>query len=99
MAVNNETGAVNPIDEIAAYVKKNSRAYMHVDMTTTYSNSIYPGNYIDVYLKAAIKDGNGGDSKVNNNIEEEYQNELKTKKEEEEENKNKNNSNSEDKLI
>lgn len=41
----------------------------------------------------------GGDSKVNNNIEEESQNELKTKKEEEEENKNKNNSNSEDKLI
>ena len=26
--------------------------YMPVNMTTTYSNSIYPGNYIDIYFKA-----------------------------------------------
>ena len=33
MAVNNETGAINPIEEIAAYVKKHSHAYMHTDLT------------------------------------------------------------------
>ena len=38
--------------------------YMSVNMETTYSNSIYPGNYIDVYLKASIKDESGRDSKV-----------------------------------
>lgn len=33
--------------------------YMTVDTTTTYGNSIYPGNYIDIYLKAinAIAEG------------------------------------------
>ena len=33
MAVNNEVGSINPIDEIATYVKKRTHAYMHVDMT------------------------------------------------------------------
>lgn len=33
MAVNNEVGSINPIDEIAKYVKKHTHAYMHVDMT------------------------------------------------------------------
>lgn len=33
MYVNNESGAVNPIDEISEYVKKHSHAYMHVDLT------------------------------------------------------------------
>lgn len=33
MYVNNESGAVNPIDEIAELVKKHSHAYMHVDLT------------------------------------------------------------------
>lgn len=33
MYVNNESGAINPIPEIAAYVKKHSHALMHVDMT------------------------------------------------------------------
>lgn len=33
MYVNNESGAINPIPEIAEYVKKNSHAYMHVDLT------------------------------------------------------------------
>ena len=33
MHVNNETGAINPIEEIAEIVKKESSAYMHVDMT------------------------------------------------------------------
>lgn len=33
MYVNNESGAINPIPEIAEYVKKHSHAYMHVDLT------------------------------------------------------------------
>lgn len=33
MCVNNESGAINPIDEISEYVKKHSHAYMHVDLT------------------------------------------------------------------
>ena len=33
MAVNNEVGSINPIDEIANYVKKHTHSYMHVDMT------------------------------------------------------------------
>lgn len=33
MAVNNEVGSINPIDEIVNYVKKHTHAYMHVDMT------------------------------------------------------------------
>lgn len=33
MHVNNETGAKNPIEEIAEYVKKKTHAFMHVDMT------------------------------------------------------------------
>lgn len=33
MSVNNETGAINPIEEIEEIVKKTSSAYMHVDMT------------------------------------------------------------------
>ncbi len=31
MMVNNEVGAINPIDEIKAYVKKNTHALLHVD--------------------------------------------------------------------
>ena len=33
MYVNNESGAVNPINEISEYVKKKTHAYMHVDLT------------------------------------------------------------------
>lgn len=33
MAVNNEVGSINPIEEIAEYIKKHSHAYMHVDLT------------------------------------------------------------------
>ena len=33
ISVNNETGAINPIEEIKEIVKKTSSAYMHVDMT------------------------------------------------------------------
>ncbi|MBP3800062.1 MAG: hypothetical protein ILA19_03665 [Bacilli bacterium] len=53
-----------PANIILKYPKGYVLYYMSVNMTTTYSNSIYPGNYIDVYLKAAILDANGGNSKV-----------------------------------
>lgn len=33
MCVNNEVGSINPIEEIAEYVKKHSHAYMHTDLT------------------------------------------------------------------
>ena len=33
MYVNNETGAVNPVAEIAEYIKKHTHAYFHVDLT------------------------------------------------------------------
>ena len=33
MQVNNEVGSILPINEIAEYIKKNSEAYMHVDLT------------------------------------------------------------------
>lgn len=33
MWANNESGAINPVEEIAAYVKKHTHAYMHSDLT------------------------------------------------------------------
>ena len=33
MYVNNETGAINPIQDIASYIKKQTHAFFHVDMT------------------------------------------------------------------
>ncbi|MGM9940525.1 MAG: cysteine desulfurase family protein [Bulleidia sp.] len=33
MWVNNESGSINPISEIAEYVKKHTHAYMHTDLT------------------------------------------------------------------
>lgn len=33
MYVNNETGAINPIEECKEYIKKHSQAYFHVDLT------------------------------------------------------------------
>ena len=41
-----------PDSIILDYPKGYVLYYMTVNMTTTYSNSIYPGNYIDLYFKA-----------------------------------------------
>lgn len=41
-----------PSSIIMDYPKGYVLYYMDVDTTTTYGNSIYPGNYIDIYLKA-----------------------------------------------
>ena len=54
-----------PASIILQYPKGYVLYYMSVNMETTYSNSIYPGNYIDVYLKASIRNQEGtGESKV-----------------------------------
>ena len=44
-----------PASIILKYPKGYVLYYMSVNMETTYSNSIYPNNYIDVYLKASFK--------------------------------------------
>ncbi len=48
-----------PANIILKYPKGYVLYYMAVNMETTYSNSIYPGNYIDVYLKASLRIQNG----------------------------------------
>ncbi|MBR4619304.1 MAG: hypothetical protein IKO49_08370 [Bacilli bacterium] len=54
-----------PANIILSYPKGYVLYYMGVNMETTYSNSIYPGNYIDVYLKASVRNADGtGDAKV-----------------------------------
>lgn len=48
-------------DSVFVKVKKGEIVYnFPVDMETTYGNSIYPGNKIDIYMKT----GNGNDEKV-----------------------------------
>lgn len=51
-----------PNSIILDYPKGYVLYYMNVDMTTTYSNSIYPGNYIDIYFKATYSSGNENDA-------------------------------------
>ena len=48
-----------PQSIILKYPKGYVLYYMPVNMETTYSNSIYPNNYIDVYLKADVKNNDG----------------------------------------
>ena len=53
-----------PASIILKYPKGYVLYYMPVNMETTYSNSIYPNNYIDVYLKADIKTQEGESTSV-----------------------------------
>jgi len=53
-----------PDSIILDYPKGYVLYYMSVDMTTTYSNSIYPGNYIDLYFKATY--GSADENDPNN---------------------------------
>lgn len=50
-----------PDSIILYYPKGYVLYYMEVNMATTYSNSIYPGNYIDIYFKATYASSNEGD--------------------------------------
>ena len=51
-----------PNSIILDYPKGYVLYYMKVDMTTTYSNSIYPSNYIDIYFKATYASDNENDA-------------------------------------
>ncbi len=51
-----------PDSIILDYPKGYVLYYMTVDMTTTYSNSIYPNNYIDVYFKATYASADEADA-------------------------------------
>lgn len=53
-----------PSSIILKYPKGYVLYYMQVNMETTYSNSIYPNNYIDVYLKADVKTNEGESTSV-----------------------------------
>ena len=53
-----------PASIILKYPKGYVLYYMSVNMETTYSNSIYPNNYIDVYLKASLRQNDGSTSKI-----------------------------------
>lgn len=55
MYVNNETGSVNPIGEIAEYVKKHSHAYMHTDLTQTVGKMDFDLKNIDLASVSAHK--------------------------------------------
>lgn len=53
-----------PASIILKYPKGYVLYYMSVNMETTYSNSIYPNNYIDVYLKSSLRQNDVSTSKV-----------------------------------
>lgn len=55
MYVNNETGAVNPIQEIGEYVKKHTHAYFHVDMTQAVGKVPLDFTWIDAASLSAHK--------------------------------------------
>lgn len=55
-----------PANIILKYPKGYVLYNMAVDTASTYGNSVYPGNYIDIYLKAVNKvaEGETGDDKI-----------------------------------
>ena len=55
MYVNNESGAVNPIPEIAEYVKKHSHAYMHSDLTQAIGKIDMDLKNVDLFSVSAHK--------------------------------------------
>ena len=55
MAVNNESGAINPIEEIAEYVKKHSHAYMHSDLTQAIGKTSVDLKNVDLASVSAHK--------------------------------------------
>lgn len=55
MAVNNEVGSIQPIQEVGEYVKKHSRAYFHVDLTQAIGKVELDMKYIDLASMSAHK--------------------------------------------
>lgn len=56
-----------PANIILDYPKGYVLYNMPVNTETTYGNSIYPGNYIDIYLRITRKDTGDGQAATNNN--------------------------------
>lgn len=55
MAVNNEVGSTQPIQEVGEYVKKHSHAYFHVDLTQAIGKVELDMKYIDLASMSAHK--------------------------------------------
>ena len=55
MAVNNEVGSIQPIQEVGEYVKKHSHAYFHVDLTQAIGKVEVDMKYIDLASMSAHK--------------------------------------------
>ncbi len=55
MCVNNEVGSINPVGEIAEYVKKHSHAYMHTDLTQAIGKTEIDFTNIDLASISAHK--------------------------------------------
>ena len=55
MAVNNEVGSIQPIQEVGEYVKKHSHAYFHVDLTQAIGKVELDMKYIDLASMSAHK--------------------------------------------
>ena len=55
MWVNNESGSINPIPEIAEYVKKHTKAYMHTDLTQAIGKVEKDLSYVDLASISAHK--------------------------------------------
>ena len=55
MWVNNESGSINPIPEIAEYVKKHTKAYMHTDLTQAIGKVETDLSYVDLASISAHK--------------------------------------------
>ena len=55
MHVNNESGAVNPLGEIARIVKKESHAFMHADLTQSVGKIEVPSENLDLASVSAHK--------------------------------------------
>ncbi|MBW9211916.1 MULTISPECIES: cysteine desulfurase family protein [Terrabacteria group] len=55
MAVNNEVGSIQPIQEVGEFVKKHSHAYFHVDLTQAIGKIDLNMKYIDLASMSAHK--------------------------------------------
>ena len=55
MAVNNEVGSIQPIQEVGEYVKKHTHAYFHVDLTQAIGKVELDMKYIDLASMSAHK--------------------------------------------
>jgi len=57
MAVNNETGSINPLKEISAVIKRYPKCFLHVDATQAIGKEIVSYDQIDLFSFSAHKFG------------------------------------------